>query len=360
MLTYMVYGGDPCGMARQLMNAVGARTLIPAGSSIAIKPNLVVSRPATDGATTHPQAVAGVLEYLRDNGFTDISIMESSWVGDNTSRAFSVCGYHDLAKRYGARLVDLKGDASTPVETPLGTVRICDRVRNAGFVVNMPVLKGHCQVRMTCAVKNLKGCIPDAEKRRFHRDGLGTCIAALSLALRPGLTVVDGMCGDLEFEEGGNPVYAGRMFAGSDPLRVDALGCRLMGIDARDIEYLALAADQSHSHDVLSARDPVELNHPEASLSSTAPSGKARRLMRGVDVDKACSPCQANLVHALRRLEEKGVHAGKDMLRLGQGWRGRKGTGIGIGRCAAGMSGMRIPGCPPSADAIVDALMRGR
>ena len=34
-------------------------------------------------------------------------------------------------------------------------------------------------------LKNMKGCIPDSEKRRFHRDGLDECIAALSTAIRP-------------------------------------------------------------------------------------------------------------------------------------------------------------------------------
>ena len=32
---------------------------------------------------------------------------------------------------------------------------------------------------MTCALKNLKGCLPDREKRRFHALGLTKPIAAL-------------------------------------------------------------------------------------------------------------------------------------------------------------------------------------
>ena len=58
---------------------------------------------------------------------------------------------------------------------------------------------------MTCALKNCKGCLPDREKRRFHAEGLMRPIAALATALRPELTIVDSLCGDLDFEEGGNP-----------------------------------------------------------------------------------------------------------------------------------------------------------
>ena len=39
-------------------------------------------------------------------------------------------------------------------------------------LINIPVLKGHCQTAMTCSLKNLKGCIPNKEKQRYHREGL--------------------------------------------------------------------------------------------------------------------------------------------------------------------------------------------
>jgi len=52
-------------------------------------------------ATTAPDLVAGVLQYLRDHGFNDLVIAEGSWIGDSTTRAFRVCGYTELAKKYG-------------------------------------------------------------------------------------------------------------------------------------------------------------------------------------------------------------------------------------------------------------------
>ena len=58
---------------------------------------------------------------------------------------------------------------------------------------------------MTCALKNLKGCLPDREKRNFHSDGLMKPIAALGAFLKPALVIVDSICGDLNFEEGEIP-----------------------------------------------------------------------------------------------------------------------------------------------------------
>ena len=64
------------------------------------------------------------------------------------------------------------GHMTRLVETPIRPMEICCRALDADFLINLPVLKGHCQTAMTCALKNCKGCIPDREKRRFRpRDG---------------------------------------------------------------------------------------------------------------------------------------------------------------------------------------------
>ena len=45
---------------------------------IGIKPNLVSPSEASWGATTHPEVVAGNIEYLKERGFSDIVMMEGS------------------------------------------------------------------------------------------------------------------------------------------------------------------------------------------------------------------------------------------------------------------------------------------
>jgi uncharacterized protein (DUF362 family) len=354
---FVTYGDDPKAMARRLLDAAGAAALVPPGATVALKPNLVVARPADGGATTHPEAAAGAIEYFRDHGVRDIEILEGSWVGDDTGRAFAKCGYAALAKRYGVRLHDLKNDAAAAVDTPAGKILVCDRARNAGFLVNMPVLKGHCQTRMTCALKNLKGCIPDSEKRRFHREGLDALIAGLACALRPGLTLVDGICGDLDFEEGGNPVFAGRMALGTDMVRVDALGCRWTGVDPTEVRHLALAAKHGAGGLDLDGADIVELGEPRR-CAAPRPVGKAARLARHIAEREACSSCYAALIHALHRMGGTGIPA-PERIHVGQGYRGRHFAGIGVGACCAGAARF-VPGCPPSAAAIMKTLAEQR
>ena len=42
----------------------------------------------------------------------NISILEGSWIGDRTSRAFRICGYEDISDRYNVPLIDLQKDGS--------------------------------------------------------------------------------------------------------------------------------------------------------------------------------------------------------------------------------------------------------
>ncbi|MCC8167461.1 MAG: DUF362 domain-containing protein, partial [Planctomycetes bacterium] len=168
---FFIHGTDPMAMAKRLMAEADIAGLIPPGADIILKPNLVVAKPAAGGATTHTEVVAGVIEFLLDAGIsaTNITVAEGSWVGDDTGRAFAVTGMDAFPGRYGVALFDLKKDKSVPVDTPVGMIKVCRKVAEAGYIINLPVMKGHCQTRMTCAIKNMKGCIPDAEKRRFHR-----------------------------------------------------------------------------------------------------------------------------------------------------------------------------------------------
>ena len=65
-------------------------------------PRAAISTPES-GATTHPGVLSGCIEYLQQAGFADISVLESSWVGDKTERAMQVCGYGKVCERYGCR-----------------------------------------------------------------------------------------------------------------------------------------------------------------------------------------------------------------------------------------------------------------
>lgn len=353
---YEIYGADPVYMTQALMAAANIAEKIPSGASIALKPNLVLAAKPERGATTHAGVLEGCIRYLRDHGFKDVSIIEGSWVGDATPRAFKVCGYDRIGKDYGVPLVDLKQDETRTVQTEIGPMEVCRRALETDYLINLPVLKGHCQTVMTCALKNLKGCISDREKRRFHSLGLHRPIAALAAVLRPGLTIVDSICGDLSFEEGGNPVTTNRMLLGEDPVGLDAYGCALMGIDPGRVPYIRLAQELGVGSAQIGQGDVIALNNPADAPVYPAATAAVSALTRNVTQKSACSACYGNLVHALYRLDRELGRPFKKPVIIGQDFKKSPPRGeIGIGRCCA-CAAVHVPGCPPTADAILKTL----
>ena len=206
--------------------------------------------------------------------------MESSWVGDKTSDSLLVTGFGELCEM-GVPFLDLQEDSGVMRDGSGMRLTICERALEADYLINLPVLKGHCQTRMTCALKNMKGCIPASEKRRFHRLGLHEPIGHLAAGIRQDFILVDSICGDLTFEDGGNPVPQDRMIAAVDPVLCDAYGCSLIGIPIEEVRYIAVAeacgagsSDLSLSS-VICLREEADRPQAEENLSGAGKSAAA-------------------------------------------------------------------------------------
>lgn len=351
----IIYGNDPKPMAKEILGFIKPEEEIGKNAMIGIKPNLVVAKPSGSGATTSPELVAGIIEYLNSRGYKRITILEGSWVGTRTPDAFRVCGYEELSRRYNVPLIDLQRDKYKEFSVDGTRINVCESVMKVDYLINVPVLKGHCQTNMTCALKNMKGCIPDFEKRKFHTMGLHKPIAYLNKIIRQSLVIVDGIAGDLNFEEGGNPVQMNRIIAGKDPVLIDAYASQLMGFSLDEIPYIKIAQEIGvGSTDILNA-DIRELNK-DNSAKRVFYSRKVQQLAEYINEDSACSACYGSLIHALERLNERGLlKMLKSGLCIGQGFKNKRCNGTGIGSCTAGFEKCVI-GCPPTARDIVEYL----
>lgn len=354
----VIYGTDPQEMVPRLMDHFDVASEVPKGATIGIKPNLVIAKPSSSGATTDPEIVGSVIFYLKSKGFKDIVILESSWVGDNTDRVFKVCGYKALSRQRGVPLVNLERDGSSMHRVEGVDINVCNRVFEIDYLINIPVLKAHCQTRLTCALKNLKGLVPDSEKKRFHNIGLAKPIAALSKIVSTSFVIVDGIIGDLTFEEGGTPVHMNRLIAGRDPVLIDSYAATLLGFNSHDIEYIPLAEALGVGTSRLNEASIVTLNQPTSKRIAISDNREIRSLLRYVRQDRACSACLSGLIHALKRVEEAGLLNRLDSaVNIGQGFKERAGSGIGIGSCTSGFT-RSLSGCPPNARDIKNFLQK--
>jgi len=355
---HVIYGTKPISMIKELMGKMGIADQLDPEMNIVLKPNLVLARPSEDGATTNPLIVEGIIQYLLEHNCKNISIIEGSWVGDQTARAFKVCGYEDISQKYKIPLLDLQKDAFQSVTVQNESLKICKKALEADYLINIPVLKAHCQTLFTCALKNLKGCIPNSEKRRYHSLGLHRPIAYLSKALKVDLNIIDALNGDLTFEEGGNPVRMDRIIAGQDPVLIDTYCASLIGYTKEDIAYIGLAEKLGVGSTNLDKAAITEYNTGSKNNTTFRPSRKAAKLAEKVKAVDACSACYGSLIHALNRLEENGsLSKIKEPILIGQGYKNNTSTpsGLGIGSCTAGCD-RYLKGCPPSALAIVQFL----
>ncbi len=397
-----IYGTEYKEMTRTLLEAAGLAGLIGRKNArIGLKPNLVSPTPAEYGATTHPEVVAGIIEYLQDHGFRNIVIAEGAWVGDRTSEAFEYCGYRALSEEYGVPLIDTQKDKSVRRSCAGMDIRICRCVEQMDFLINIPVLKGHCQTGITCALKNLKGLIPNSEKRRFHILGLHKPIAHLNAGIRQDFIVVDHICGDPEIEDGGHPLVTNCIMAARDPVLTDSYVCSLLHCPVKRARYVSLAeelgigsADLSGLRmTVLDEQDRGEISRSyrvtgdseadgeiprnfrvtgDSEADGEIPrsyrvtgdseaDGEIPRNFRMTDISEpveeidSCSACRARLAGALDRLEKEGLlNRIPCKISVGQGFRGKTGE-LGIGSCTAGFR-HTLPGCPPGQDEIYHFL----
>ena len=61
------YGTNIVKTTFETLEASDIRGYLKPGMAVSIKPNLVVSRPASDGATTHPEVVEGIILFLKNH-----------------------------------------------------------------------------------------------------------------------------------------------------------------------------------------------------------------------------------------------------------------------------------------------------
>lgn len=351
----MIYGTEYTQMTIRLLEEAKLEELIPQKDCrIGIKPNLVSPSEASWGATTHPEVVAGIIEYLQMHGYTNLLMLEGSWVGDKTQDSIEVCGYDILSEKYQVPFLDMQKDTSSVVECAGLKLKICDQAQKLDFLINVPVMKGHCQTKITCALKNMKGLIPNTEKRHFHSMGLHKPIAHLAMGLHQDFIVVDNICGDWDFEDGGNPVSMNRIVAGRDPVLVDTWVCSEMGYAVEEVPYIQYAQEIGAGSADLEHANILALNQPDEKVSIPR-KRKIVELKDAVEEVESCSACYGYLIPALDMLKEEGLFEKlQEKIAIGQGYRGKTGC-LGIGNCTRKFQ-YHLDGCPPTEQEIYEFL----
>ena len=240
-----------------ILNCDGLKKM-PPGARVFIKPNIVFWTKECLfpkwGVITTSRVVEDVVCFLKEYGIEDITIGEGIVADPNDTEtpahAFQYLGYEKLKERYGVKLINIMERPFRRVNLDEGiTLRFNEDLLESDFLVDLPVLKSHNQTKVSFGLKNLKGTIDLASRKKCHcadpEKDLHYHISLLSDPIPPALTVIDGI---YSLERG--PGFDGRMkrsdllIASADMLSADMVGAKALGYDPKEVRHLVLAAER--------------------------------------------------------------------------------------------------------------------
>jgi uncharacterized protein (DUF362 family) len=230
---------------------------LPAKARVFIKPNIVFWTKATNfpkyGVITTSRIVEDMVVLLKERGIDDISIGEGTVLRDPQDmqtqlHAFETLGYNKLAKRYGVKQINIwqrpfeKIDLGDGVEVKFNT-----DILNSDFVVDLPVLKTHSMTMVSLGIKNLKGMIDIASRKKCHNThpakDLHFWVSRLADKMPPIFTLLDGI---YTAERGpgidGQMHRSNLLVASADILSADLVGAKILGFEPAAVPHLAHAA----------------------------------------------------------------------------------------------------------------------
>jgi len=136
----------------------------PQKDVIFIKPNVPDYGPPNQGLYTDPRVVEGLLQALAGR---PVVIGEGGIVGRDTMRAFQRTGYAELARRYGAELVDLNEVERVEVAWEFGTLKLPALLRTHEYI-NVAKMKTHVQTGVTLGFAGRQARLSPPWPRRLH------------------------------------------------------------------------------------------------------------------------------------------------------------------------------------------------
>lgn len=213
---------------------------------VVVKINLCDFRLPETGVVTHPEFLDVVLSYIRDAlGALSVYVVESDASRSRPDNLIQWLGFPQILQRWGATYVNLS--KTSTVRKAINGLYFEEmdvpNVFRDSYFISLAKMKTHCDVKLSCVLKNQFGCMPYPRKVRFHPH-LDEAIVDCNLAMPPDFCIADGIIahGGVYGPTMGVPVRAGVVVAGKDPVSVDAVCCRLMGIKPSSVRYLSMAA----------------------------------------------------------------------------------------------------------------------
>lgn len=212
--------------------------------NVDIKVNLCYYWQAATGYTTDPRVVAGLIDCVRERCGNDVRIrvVEADASAMRTKHAFPMLGYEKLAKEKKVELFNLSNGEILQEKVNVNGREIAYQVpaslMKSDLFINVPKLKIMRETKITCALKNIYGCIAFPRKIVYH-PFLNEAIVGINKILHPHLTVVDGIVALGRF-----PIELDLIMASKDAFSVDWVASEIIGYNPAKVKFLKIAMEE--------------------------------------------------------------------------------------------------------------------
>jgi len=232
---------------RSLDDLGGMQAFVNPGDRVLLKVNLLMRRRPDKATTTHPAVVQAIAEMVMEAGGKPIICDSPGGYSFHTQSTldslYETCGMKEAARMSGAEL-----NYNTEVlDSPYPSGRMIKNIMtirpalNADKIINIPKLKTHMMMVLSCAVKNLFGIVPGRHKTEYHfrfedeNDFAGVIVDICQFA-KPILTVVDAIVAmEGNGPANGSPRNVGLIMAGTNPYELDVVASSSIGLEPKSI-----------------------------------------------------------------------------------------------------------------------------
>jgi uncharacterized protein (DUF362 family) len=226
----------------------GMKKFVNPGEVVVVKPNMAWDRPPEMAANANPAVVRRVVELCLEAGAKKVTVLDNTC--HDARKAYANSGIKAAVEgikdpRAVVEYVDDRGFVEVKIEKAKALKKwlFYKEILEADRFINIPIAKSHSEARLTMCLKNMMGAI-GGWRGRIH-VGLHQNIADMNLLLRPDLHVLDATRIMLKNGPSGGKLddvaVKNLVFAGTDPVALDAIGTGLFGMQPADIGYITRA-----------------------------------------------------------------------------------------------------------------------
>jgi uncharacterized protein (DUF362 family)/Pyruvate/2-oxoacid:ferredoxin oxidoreductase delta subunit len=234
----------------------GVREFISNQDRVLIKPNFLMAKEAEKCVTTHPNFILSVVKIMKEFTSKEIVVADSPSIHSIQSVAQKL-GIDSELSKLGVRLLQFKNSKLTNTRDAFANnifkkIEIAQELNDFDKIINLPKIKTHGQIILTCAVKNMFGCVVGMKKAKWHLsaginyDYFASLLLTIYKTVNPIINIVDGiMAMEGNGPASGTPRRIGVILAGSDGISIDRIVCEILGIDPNFVRTIFVAKNKA-------------------------------------------------------------------------------------------------------------------